>query len=52
MTHDVKVAARADKVLFMKDGAVVSDLFLEKSFGRDMNERMEKVAYHMAAALI
>ena len=49
VTHDAKVAARADRVLFMKDGAVVSDLFLEKSFGRDMNERMEKVAYHMAA---
>jgi putative ABC transport system ATP-binding protein len=49
VTHDAKVAARADRVLFTKDGAVVSDLSLGKSSGVDTEMRGEKVLAQMAA---
>ncbi|MDR0301629.1 MAG: ABC transporter ATP-binding protein [Treponema sp.] len=49
VTHDAKVAARADRVLFTKDGAIVSDLFLDKSTGKDFEERAEKVIAQMTA---
>jgi putative ABC transport system ATP-binding protein len=49
VTHDAKVAARADRVLFTKDGAVVSDLPLGKSDGGDTEARGEKVLARMAA---
>ena len=49
VTHDAKVAARADRVLFTKDGAIVSDLILQKSSGKDIEARTEKVVMQMAA---
>jgi putative ABC transport system ATP-binding protein len=36
VTHDAKVAARASRVLFTKDGNIVSDLPLGKSGGGDL----------------
>ena len=49
VTHDSKVAAGADRVLFTKDGAVVSELVLHKSNGTDMEARTKNVAWQMAA---
>ncbi|WP_438491224.1 ABC transporter ATP-binding protein [Paenibacillus sp. IHBB 3054] len=49
VTHDAKVAARADRVLFTKDGNIVSELPLQKFSGRDMEARGEKVLAGMAA---
>ncbi len=49
VTHDAKVAAKADRVLFMKDGNIVAELMLQKFNGRDMEERREKVLTRMAA---
>lgn len=49
VTHDAKVAARADRVLFTKDGNIVSELPLQKFSGRDMEARGKKVLAEMAA---
>ena len=49
VTHDAKVAARADRVLFMKDGNIVSELVLQKFSSRDMEARGENVLAGMAA---
>jgi putative ABC transport system ATP-binding protein len=47
VTHDAKVAARAGRVLFTKDGAIVSDLPLGKSDGGGREAREEKVLAQM-----
>lgn len=49
VTHDAKVAARADRVLFTKDGDIVSELKLDKLSEKDMEVRVEKVFAQMAA---
>jgi putative ABC transport system ATP-binding protein len=49
VTHDAKVAARADRVLFTKDGNIVFDLPLEKFSGKNMEARTEKVLAKMAS---
>ena len=47
VTHDSKVAAMADRVLFTKDGNIVSVLPLQKFTGRDLEARGEKVLAEM-----
>ena len=47
VTHDAKVAARADRILFMKDGNIASELRLNKSAGNDMERRIEKTLLKM-----
>jgi putative ABC transport system ATP-binding protein len=49
VTHDAKVAARADRVLFTKDGTIVSDLPLGRFPGGDREAREEKVLAQMTA---
>lgn len=49
VTHDAKVAARADRVLFTKDGRIVSELALAKLSGTDSEARGEQVFAEMAA---
>jgi putative ABC transport system ATP-binding protein len=49
VTHDPKVAARADRVLFTKDGSIVSELPLGKFNPRDIEARSEQVLAGMAA---
>ncbi len=49
VTHDSKVAARADRVLFTKDGDIVSELKLQKFSGDKIESRTEKVLAQMAA---
>ncbi|MDR1237171.1 MAG: ABC transporter ATP-binding protein [Propionibacteriaceae bacterium] len=51
VTHDAKVAARADRVLFTKDGNIVSDLPLGKSDGGDTAARAEMVFARMTAVV-
>lgn len=47
VTHDTKVAARANRVLFMKDGAIKSKLQFDKFNGKDLENRTEKVMAQM-----
>ena len=49
VTHDAKVAASADRVLFLKDGNIISELPLQKFSGRGMETRGEKILAEMAA---
>ena len=43
VTHDVKVAARTNRIMFMHDGQIVSELNLPKFGGKDLDDRVEKV---------
>lgn len=47
VTHDAKVAARTERILFMRDGKIVSELRLPKYDGTDMELRLEKVTAKM-----
>ncbi|WMJ87098.1 ABC transporter ATP-binding protein [Anaerocolumna sp. MB42-C2] len=49
VTHDAKVSAMANRVLFTKDGNIVSELPLQKFSGREMESRWETVLAGMAA---
>lgn len=43
VTHDAKVAARAERILFMSDGTIASELSLSKYDGSNLEDRFEKV---------
>lgn len=47
VTHDAKVAARTERIMFMRDGIIVSELKLPKFEGTDMDGRVEEVAEKM-----
>ncbi len=47
VTHDAKVAARTERVMFMRDGKIVSELKLPKFDGTNMDGRVEKVTAKM-----
>ena len=50
VTHDAKVAARSGRILFMRDGAIVSELLLPRSGGsgtKDMDSRIKAVLARM-----
>ncbi|UPW84898.1 ABC transporter ATP-binding protein [Lysinibacillus sp. Ag94] len=47
VTHDVKVAARTERVLFMRDGKIVSELKLPKFDGTNIDDRLGKVTEKM-----
>jgi len=47
VTHDVKVAARTERVLFMRDGKIVSELKLPKFDGTNIDDRVGKVTEKM-----
>jgi putative ABC transport system ATP-binding protein len=49
VTHDAKVGANADRVLFTKDGAIVSELALGRFGGSGVEGRAEKVVARMSA---
>lgn len=43
VTHDAKVAARAQRILFMQDGKIVSQFMLDPASGNDLAGRMESI---------
>lgn len=47
VTHDAKVAARTERIMFMRDGQIVSELKLPKYDGTNMDDRIEQVAVKM-----
>lgn len=47
VTHDAKVAARAERILFMRDGNIVNELLLSKFNGINMDERAKRIAQKM-----
>ncbi|MGE7823252.1 ABC transporter ATP-binding protein [Paenibacillus sp. NPDC093718] len=47
VTHDAQVAARAERIMFMRDGKVVGELKLPKLVGTDMDGRVKKVMLKM-----
>lgn len=47
VTHDAKVAARTERIVFMHDGKIVSELTLPRFCGTDLDGRVEKVAGRM-----
>ncbi|WP_422659837.1 ABC transporter ATP-binding protein [Paenibacillus sp. EC2-1] len=47
VTHDAKVAARTERVMFMRDGAIVNELKFPKFEGTDMDGRVEEVTERM-----
>lgn len=47
VTHDAKVAARTERILFMRDGKIASELRLPKFDGTNMDGRVEKVTAKM-----
>ncbi|EEK50786.1 ABC transporter, ATP-binding protein [Bacillus cereus ATCC 10876] len=48
MTHIVKVAAKTERVLFMADGEVVSEIQLGKFRNDDLKAREEKLLKWLA----
>ena len=48
VTHDVKVAAKTERVLFMADGEIVSELQLGKLRNDDLKAREEKLLNWLA----
>ena len=47
VTHDAKVAAKAKRVLFMKDGEIVHELAISEYADRPMKEKVELVSLQM-----
>ena len=47
VTHDAKVAARSERILFMRDGKIISEMKLPKYNGTDLDSRVEKVTVKM-----
>jgi putative ABC transport system ATP-binding protein len=47
VTHDAKVAARTERILFMRDGKIVSELKLPKFDGANIDRRVEEVTAKM-----
>ncbi|MCG7345988.1 ABC transporter ATP-binding protein [Sporosarcina sp. ACRSL] len=47
VTHDAKVAARTERIMFMRDGKIVSELKLPKFDGENINDRVEEVTVKM-----
>lgn len=47
VTHDAMVAARTERIMFMRDGKIVSELKLPKFAGLNMNDRVENIAKKM-----
>ncbi|HWQ29896.1 MAG TPA: ABC transporter ATP-binding protein, partial [Negativicutes bacterium] len=47
VTHDAKIAARTERILFMMDGKIVNELKLPKFDSKDLDDRIEKVTVKM-----
>ncbi|MGX9134645.1 ABC transporter ATP-binding protein [Rummeliibacillus sp. JY-2-4R] len=47
VTHDAKVAARTERIMFMCDGKIVNEMKLPKFNGFDIDGRVEKITVKM-----
>ena len=47
VTHDAKVAARTERILFIRDGKIVNEQKLAKYDETDLDARIEKVTMKM-----
>lgn len=47
VTHDPKVASKTERIMFMSDGKIQSELKLSKYYGKNIDERIEKVLGEM-----
>jgi len=47
VTHDAKIAARTERIMFMRDGKIVSELKLPKFDGADIGGRIEAITIKM-----
>jgi putative ABC transport system ATP-binding protein len=47
VTHDAKVAARTERIMFMLDGKIVNELKLPKFDGADIDRRVERITGKM-----
>ncbi|WP_144789838.1 ABC transporter ATP-binding protein [Lysinibacillus fusiformis] len=47
VTHDPKIAARTERILFMCDGSIINELRLPPFTDKDLDDRMAKVATTM-----
>ncbi|MGE5633120.1 MAG: hypothetical protein ACM3TR_18790 [Caulobacteraceae bacterium] len=47
VTHDAKAAARTERIMFMRDGKIVSKLKLPKHDWTDIDGRIEEVTVKM-----
>lgn len=48
VTHDAKIAARTERIMFMCDGKIVSEIRFQKKFsGTDIDDRMKRVTAKM-----
>lgn len=47
VTHDAGVAARTERIMFMRDGRIVSEMRLPKQNGTGMDEKTEAVTARM-----
>ena len=48
VTHDIKAAVRADRILFLKDGDIVSELSLSKYKKEDKEDREKEVSSYLS----
>jgi len=47
VTHDAKVAAQTERIMFMSDGKIVSEMYLPENSGTDIDDRIKKVTAKM-----
>lgn len=47
VTHDAKVAAQTERIMFMRDGKIVSEMRLPKFSGTDIDDRVKKITAKM-----
>jgi putative ABC transport system ATP-binding protein len=47
VTHDAKVAVRTERIIFMRDGKIVSEMRLPKFSGLDIDDRIKTVTAKM-----
>lgn len=47
VTHDAKVAAQTERIMFMGDGKILSEMRLGKFTGEDVDDRIKKVTEKM-----